>query len=261
MRAIGSTDPSGLAYVPQSKTLFLSDSEVEGSPFNRAKNLWALGTDGSLKQSFSLVNSFTTEPAGLAFDALTGSLFITDDDNCKVFRVDPANPAVKRGEFLTKPLGVIDPEDIAIDPSNGHVFITNGTGNSSNGGPLGRAILETNNTGTQIFSTIKLPTVIDDPEALAYDAREDVFYVGGGFSYKIWKVARSGAILSTIDILGGYRNPVSDTKVHVKDLELAPSSDPNDNPGKLSLYVADYGNSHVNDGRLFEINLGDLMLV
>ena len=41
------------------------------------------------------------------------------------------------------------------------------------------------------------------------------------------------------------------------DLELAPSSDPNDDPGKLSLYVADYGVDQVSDGRLFEINLGD----
>jgi hypothetical protein len=42
---------------------------------------------------------------------------------------------------------------------------------------------------------------------------------------------------------------------------LAPSSDPNDNPNNLSLYVADYGNSHVNDGRLFEVKLGDLFWV
>jgi hypothetical protein len=179
-------------------------------------------------------------------------MFISDDDKFKVYWVDPADPTVKRGEFLTKPIGGDDLEDLAINPSNGHLFIING---------LSRTIVETNNTGTQVLSKITLPTVIEDPEALAYDALEDVFYVGGGFSYKIWKVDRGGAILNTIETLGSYRNPVIGTKVHVKDMELAPSSDPNDNPGHLSLYVADYGSSHVDDGRLFELNLGDLLLV
>jgi hypothetical protein len=72
-----------------------------------------------------------------------------------------------------------------------------------------------------------------------------------------WKVDRSGAILSTIDLLRTFRNPVSGTSVDVKDMDFAPSSDSNDNPGNLSLYVADYGNTHIDDGRLFEIKLGD----
>ena len=250
MRAIGSTDPSALAYVPQSQTLFLSDSEVDESPFVRASNLWALETDGSRKQSFSLWSptGFTKEPTGLAFDPVTGYLFISDDDKYKVFWVDPANPTVKRGEFLTKAVGGDDPEDLAINPNNGHLFIVNG---------LSRTIVETNSTGTQLFSKITLPKEITDPEALAYDARENVFYVGGGFGPNIWKVDRGGAILSTIDILTGYRNPLNDGRASVKDLELAPSSDPNDNQDHLSLYVADYGKSHVDDGRPFELNVGD----
>jgi hypothetical protein len=258
-RPIGSTDPSGLAYIPASGTLFLSDSEVEESPFNRTNNLFALNTDGTLKPNgvISLLG-VTTEPTGLAFDPGSGRMAISDDDKRKIFWVDPANPTVKLGEFATNTslLQVIDPEDVAVNPSNGHVFIANGTGNSSAGGPLGRAIVETNSTGSQVFSITSLPSVIDDPEALAYDAAHDVFYVGGGFSYKIWKVDRSGAILGTLDLLSGFRNPVSGTGVHVKDMELAPSSNPNDDPAKLSLYVADYGNSHVNDGRLIEIDLG-----
>jgi uncharacterized protein YjiK len=251
LRAIGSGDPSGLAYIPTSRTLFLSDSEHDESPYFSPINLHALRTDGTLIESYSLT-SFTNEPTGLAFDPNTGDLFISDDSKHKIFWVDPANPTVKIGEFFTQPLGAVDPEDLAVDPDNGHLFIVNGSP---------RTIVETNNAGTQVFSMITLPEVIEDPEALVYDAREDVFYVGGGFSYNIWKVDRSGAILDTIDLLRGYRNPVSDTKARVKDLELAPSSDPNDDQLALSLYVADYGKDQVDDGRLFEINLGDLVLV
>jgi hypothetical protein len=247
MAASGSPDPSGLAYVPQLQALFLCDSEVDETPFFRPNNLFALQTDGTLIESHGL-RSFTSEATGLAFDPTTGCLFISDDSKYKVFWVDPAQPSIKLGEFLTKSVGGDDPEDLAIDPSNGHLFIVNG---------ISRTIVETNKTGTQVFAKITLPQEILDPEALVYDAREDVFYVGGGFSANIWKVSRSGAIVSTMDLLTGFRNPINDARVHVKDLELAPSSDPNDDPGKLNLYVADYGADQVNDGRLFEINPGD----
>ena len=79
--------------------------------------------------------------------------------------------------------------------------------------------------------------------------------MGGGFSANIWRVNRSGQILETIDILTNFRNPIGNARVNVKDLEFAPSSDPNDNPGKLNLYVADFGSSTVDDGRLIEIEL------
>jgi hypothetical protein len=193
MAALGSTDPAGIAYVP-GMGFFVSDSEVEESPFFRTTNLLQLQPDGTLVQSSSLLN-FTDEPTGLAFDSGTNRLYISDDDNFKIFRVDPTNPTVKLGEFDTRPLGVVDPEDVAVNPNNGHLFIVNGTGNSSGGGALGRAIIETNSSGTQVLATISLPAEIEDPEALAYDADHDVFYVGGGFSSNIWVVDHNGTVL------------------------------------------------------------------
>jgi hypothetical protein len=249
MAALGSTDPSGIAYVP-GMGLFVCDSEVEESPFSRTTNLWKLQPDGTLVQSFSLLN-FTKEPTGLAFDSGMGRLYITDDDKFKLYWVDPANPTTKLGQFDLKPLGCNDPEDVAVNPSNGHLFIANGSVG-------GRSIVEIDNAGTQVFSTITLPAEIKDPEALAYDAAHDVFYVGGGFSPDIWVVDRSGNILQKLDVLEGFRN--TNTSAHVKDLELAPSSDPNDDPAKLDLFVADYGNSHVSDGRMIEIDLHDGLL-
>jgi hypothetical protein len=249
MAALGSTDPSGIAYVP-GMGLFICDSEVEESPFFRTSNLWKLQPDGSLVQSFSLLN-FTNEPTGLAFDSGTGRLYICDDDKFKLSWVDPVNPTTKQGQFDLKPLGCNDPEDVAVNPSNGHLFIANGSAG-------GRSIVEIDSTGTQVFSTIILPEEIKDPEALCYDASRDVFYVGGGFSPDIWVVDRSGNILQKIDVLEGFRN--TNTSAHVKDLELAPSSDPNDDPDKLNLFVADYGNSHVSDGRMIEIDLHDGLL-
>jgi DNA-binding beta-propeller fold protein YncE len=208
-------------------------------------------------ESSSLLN-FTNEPTGLAYDSGTGRLYISDDDLFKIFWVDPANPTVKLGEFDLKHLGCNDPEDVAVNPNNGHLFIVNA---DQVAGPTARSIIETDNTGTQVLSPIVLPAEIKDPEALVYDASHDVFYVGGGFSPDVWVVDRSGNILQKLDVLEGYRHETHNTAVNVKDLELAPSSDPNDDPATLNLYVADYGWSHVSDGRMLEVDLhGGLLL-
>jgi hypothetical protein len=260
MAALGSTDPAGIAYVP-GLGFFVSDSEVEESPVSRTTNLWKLQPDGTLIQSYSLLN-FTDEPTGLTFDSGTGRLYISDDDLFKIFWVDPTNPTAKLGESAdTRLVNIVDPEDVAVNPSNGHLFIANGTGNSSNGGPYGAAIVETNTAATQVYSVIQLPAAIQDPEALAYDPSHDVFYVGGGFSPNVWVVDRSGAILQVIDVLATYRHETLNTATSVKDLVLAPSSDPNDDPGKLNLYVADYGGSHISDGRMLEVDLHGGILV
>lgn len=247
---INSSDPSGLAYVP-GYGLFLSDAEVDEDPFFRADNLFQISTSGVLANSLSLAG-FTKEPTGLAFNPVSGHLLITDDDKHSISWVDPKNPTARIGTASTKSLNCDDPEDVAVNPSNGNVFIVNG---------LSRTIVETDKNFGQVLSKITLPTEIKDPEALAYDAQNGVFFVGGGFSSNIWVVDRSGTILQTIDLLKNYRNPISDTKAKVKDLEFAPSSDPNDDPGKMNLYVADFGNSHVNDGRVIEIDLGNDWLI
>jgi len=67
-------------------------------------------------------------------------------------------------------------------------------------------------------------------------------------------VDHDGNILNDIDIFANYRNPANNGSVNLKGLTLAPSSDPNDDPSVLSLYAADFGQPHVNDGRLFEIS-------
>lgn len=239
----GMTDPSAIAYDPFTKTLFMADSEVDEGPFYQSENLFALGLGGNLKYTVSL--PFTDEPTGLAFDGSTGILYITDDDEYRVYAVDASNPTAVLWSFDTQAIGGNDPEDIAINSVTGNLYIVNGTGGT---------IIETDRFGLTQIRSIQLPSEIYDPEALAYDASENVFYVGGGFSPNIWKVDLNGEILDVITLLEGHRSADLNRRVHVKDIELAPASD---GSGEMHLYVADYGWSHEADGRLFEIDLGD----
>jgi hypothetical protein len=243
LAAQGIPDPSGLAFYPATGKLFLSDAEIDESPTFDLADMFIFDLDGTRNSSFT--PPYTDEPTGLALDPIQNLLFVSDDDLKKIFVVDPDNPTTVLWGFSTSGLGATDPEDVAVNPANGRLFIVSG---------LNRLIVETDYAGSQVFSSILLPSEISDPEALAYDPVAGVFYVGGGFSYKIWVVDRDGTILDTIDLLKDYRNPISDTRVHVKDLEFAPASD---GSGETHLYGADFGNSHVMDGRLIEIDLGD----
>jgi uncharacterized protein YjiK len=229
-------------------TLFIADSEHDESPYNSSTNLFAVRPDGTHVQSFSLT-SFTKEPTGLGYNPVNGFLYITDDDARKVFWVDPENPSVKRGEFSVRAYGLTDAEDPKFDPVTGHIFMVDG---------IERQIFELTDTG-QLVSSIPLPSIMEDAEALAYHPTYDVFFVASGASRTIWELDRSGDILATIDVLNDYRNPITGGRPKPKGLELAPSSDPNDG-NELSLFVADYGADQKNDGRLFEITLGDWLL-
>ena len=249
--AFGSSDPMGLAYVPGLDTLFMADPQH----LSFMNNLFDLNLDGTLKPNG--VNSllgFGLKPAGLAFDPTTGRLYIADDDQLKIQWVDPANPTKELGEFSAKALGSTDTEDVAVNPNNGHIFIVNG---GDFGAPK---IIETDGTGSQIFSVVDLTAAVQgqpvgSPEAVAYDAAHDVFFVAGN-NYDIKVVNRSGSVLDDITLLSNYRNPTGNIGVEIQGLTLAPSSDPNDDPAKLNLYVADAGLLNgPNDGRLIEIDL------
>lgn len=252
---IGAVDPAGIAWVPAQGSmpgrLFVSDSEVDESPYNSAYNLFMLNLDGSPQGSpfkFDL-RGFTLEPTGLAYSPLNQMLYISDDDAYRVFWVDPANPTHKVGDLDVRRAGATDPEDIAIDPATGNIFVANGTPSHK--------ITEITPNGDYVREYL-IPSVVQDMEALAYDAQHQVFLVGGGFSSSIWVIDKAGVIIDTID-LSAYRNPVSDTKVHVKDIAFAPTSAATDDPSLMNLYVADYGETHTskaNDGRILEIDLG-----
>jgi hypothetical protein len=243
----GNADPSGIAYVPGLDMLFVADSEHDETPFNSPTNLFGIRLDGTFVEAFSL-SSFSKEPTGLAYNPNNGLLYISDDDAKKIFWVDPENPSVKLGEFDVRKFGSTDAEDPKVDPVTGHLFMLDG---------FSRKLFEFTDQGN-LVSSMTLPSVMTDAEALAYDPRHDVFFIGSGATRgTIFEMDRGGNVLATIDLLNAtsFRNPETGGKPKIKGLELAPSSDPHDGD-KMNLYVADYGVDQNNDGRVFEVDLG-----
>jgi Ca2+-binding RTX toxin-like protein len=252
--AFGSPDPSGLAFIPGNTpgtgTLLESDSEVDETPFFATNNLFYYSLSGTFDHSTSL-ESFTIEPTGLAYNPLNGHLFVSDDDANRINEVDAANPGVKLNSFSVAPFAP-DAEDVAFDPVTNHVLVMEG----DTAGVNPRTIFEMTTSGTMVQAISLTTQVPIDLEAIAYDSVNQVFYVTGGSSKDIYVVSRDGqTLLDTITVLENLTNTLSDTSVHPKGLLLAPSSNPNDDPSTMSLYVADYGRDQVMDGRIYEIQL------
>ena len=166
-----------------------------------------------------------------------------------MFRIDPDNPGTLISSFSTSAIGADDVEDIIYDPVTGHLLLSEG----EQGTTHPRTLFEVTVSGA-LVSRITLPAAVGDPEGIAYDPDRNVFYICGHTSEDILVMSRTGQILERIDVLRPFDNP-SGTGVKPKGLTLAPSSDPNDDPDTMSLWVADYGKDQVMDGRLFEIQL------
>lgn len=251
----GIPDPSGIAYNPLTGHLMLSDAEIEEDPLFNSTSIYEFSPSGGGPIA-SFRPNYTKEPTGLAIDGTRGVMYVSDDDLFTVNVVDPKNPSKRIWSFNTQSLGADDPEDVAIDPVSGHLFIVNG---------LSRTLQEvavnlTSRTVSLVDSFTFSDSGILDPEALAYDPVHDLFLVGGGYGPDICLVDREGDTVDVLTILRDYRNTETtaasgSVRASVKDIEFAAASD---GSGAMHIYVADFGESHKVDGRIIEIDPGNL---
>ncbi|MCL5779324.1 SdiA-regulated domain-containing protein, partial [Limibaculum sp. FT325] len=244
----GSGDPSGIAYIPELDLLFIADSEHNESPYFSSINLFAVRTDGTYVDAFSL-RAFTDEPTGLGYNPLDGLLYISDDDQRAVFIVNPLDPTTLLGTIDLSSLGIGDAEDPVFDPLTGNMYILDGAD---------RTLYELTVAG-DLVSSFGLPSVITDAEGLAYDSQSQTFLVSSGKTHgAIFQIDKSGTLLASTTFLNDDINPKSGILPALKGLDLAPSSDPNDGD-TLSLYAVDYGVDQVADGRMYELNINDIV--
>ncbi|HET6380387.1 MAG TPA: hypothetical protein VFH63_05040, partial [candidate division Zixibacteria bacterium] len=85
-----SPDPSGITWWPAESRLVVVDGEVDedtGAGFHDV-NGWLSTTAGQVTATFDTTAS-TNEPVGVTVDTTTGSLYISEDSNHRVFELDP----------------------------------------------------------------------------------------------------------------------------------------------------------------------------
>ena len=265
----GSPDPAGVAYISDSDSLIVVDSEVDevtGAGWNNV-NMWRTYRNGSVLQTGTFWGStaatfngkvgFSKEPTGAGYDPATQILFVSDDSARKIFAVkkgpdgrfgtsDDLVSAVDAAAY-----GSTDTEDPEYDPTTGHLFFLDGVGREIyRVDPVDGVYGNGNDVMTHFDISHLGPT---DFEGLTSNPDRGTLLVGARSAKRIFEITKDGSLLREISVSGisGLR--------YVSGLAYAPSSD---NASLKSLYIVDRqvdngADAGENDGVMWEVRAPD----
>ncbi len=127
-----SDEPTGLALNQVNGHLFVSDDTVfRIFEWDRGADLCDPADDTTT--SFKTGDFGSFDPEGVAFDSVTGLLYLVDGMNSEVYQIDPGANGRFDGvppagddqvtSFDTASLGVTDPEGITFDSDSGNLYV------------------------------------------------------------------------------------------------------------------------------------------
>jgi len=252
-----SPDPVGLDVFPNGD-LLISDSEVDELPLYDRANIYQARPNGSLLSTCTTLR-FSKEPTGVAINPADGMVFISDDVQDRVFKVDVGRDGVfctnddSVSSINTTTYGVTDPEGLAFGANR--LIVTEGLGKQiivvqpGINGSFDGARPAGDDTYTQ-FDTMALG--LRDPEGVGYHpGRNSLFIVSRNDSILV-ETTLDGVVLNVYDFRAVH--PVSPGGVGVGPGSL--------NPAETVVYIADRGvdnnsNPNENDGKIYELSIGD----
>lgn len=215
----------------------------QGTDFNLSR-LEALAFDPNTEQ-FLLFGSSAAVAGGsmsaqrinMAGDVLESAPAALSAGDLSSTTIDPLS-----GELLAIDLGVLGieaPLGVAVDASNSRLFALEGNGLVI--APLG-----------MVGMTRRMPIDIaaSSLRGIAYNPVNDHLYIFAPDIDRIYELTVDARIVGYLDVAElSLDDP--------RSLVIAPSGDPTDDPGVVSLYVADRGPAGTGSGRMVELYLVD----
>ncbi len=235
---IKSTDPAGIAYHAPSGHLFLADSEINETSQWRGVNVFEVSLD--LTEIFNAHDAGPEprEPTGITYNTFDGYFYVTNDDACAIRRYNNEFGQPLRSVTTSHDVpDAKDPEGITSDPTTGFLYIADGKGG-------GKQVL-IYDADLKYRGHFYVGDHLDDPEAIAYDPTSRHLFVLS--SVDIAEYTLDGTLVRSFTIRGFYPKPIAP-----QGLTFAPTSDPDDDPSVLSLYIADGMKDNHPDGRVYE---------
>jgi hypothetical protein len=256
-----SPDPAGISYDPGNNRLILSDSEVDEMPLYAGTNVFFSSLDGIQDAANPgwTTEPWSYEPSGISFQN-AGRVFVSDDDQDKVFLVDTGAdglpiPGVSTESFSTRPLHG-DAEDVTVDmdAANGHLLVIDGHDSDVHDygpGPNGvfDGVPPVGGDDTVVTFDVGQYGALD-PEGIEYYPSRDTLLVLDSGSKSVYELDRRGALVNVVSIAAGRPKSAA-------GITLAPASD---GSGAQHVYIVDRGvdndtNAAENDGRFYEMAL------
>ena len=236
---IPSTDVAGLTYHPPSGHFFLADSEINELPQQfTGNNIFETSTSGN--QLFGQYASGNSEPTGIAYSEFDGFFYVVNDDAHTLQRYNASlNSPLVTIDVASDVPSAQDPEGITVDPVTGTLYLVDG----SNGG-IQVLVYSSNLTYQYRFS---VAAQMSDAEGIAFDPVSRNLFLVSDPDLAIFEYTTSGAFAGSFDISDFQPFPRTP-----QGLTFAPTSNPNDDPAALAIYIADAGVDNFPDGRVYE---------
>ena len=246
-----SPDPSGLAYLPTSSTLLMSDGEVEetvnGITHFAGANVWEMTQGGSVERTANIskiaptVVPMTNEPTGVAWNPANGHFYVTDDGAKEVFDLNPGSDGLigtaddSWTRFDTLVVGSGDPEGIAFDSWQNQLFVADGVNKEVYQFTLAGSLVGQFDVG--VYGVV-------DPESVEFNPDSGTLFVlsSNRNSPVAIETMTSGALLQTIDV------SVVNARA-AAGLAYAPASD---GSGTKRFYIVDRGIDNNNDPQIID---------
>jgi hypothetical protein len=252
--------------VPYRNTLMVCDGEVDemgaatwaqlsNPPGFSGFNLFEMNPIGTGLNTFTTTtrsrSGWSNEPVGCSYNQSNGHLFVSDDDQRKVFEINPGADKQlftaddTRTSFLTSAFGDNDPEGLAYNPVDGALYITSGAESevfkvSPGSDGLFNGVPPTGDDVVTHFDTASQG--VFDPEGIAFDG-ENRLYVLGQPQTRIGHFYTTGPLIRMIDTSAfhypsGPKKPAGLTvgpsgTLFISSRDIDNSSNPNENDGKV----------------------------
>jgi uncharacterized protein YjiK len=247
-----SPDPSGIAEMPASGRLIISDSEVnEIERLFQGVNVFVASRDGTLLDTAS-TTSFSREPTDVAVDEDAGRWFFSDDNDRRVIevRLGPDGLFGTADDiitfFSTRAFGSTDPEGLAY--GQGLLLVADGLGREIYivaPGPNGHfdGVAPTGDDIVTHFDTAALGQ--QDPEGVEYNAASGTLFIISNTRHAVvLEATLAGEPLRVIDIsAAAMRSPAglayapassgTGRNLYIVDRNVDNNADPDENDGRL----------------------------
>jgi uncharacterized protein YjiK len=230
-KEFGVDAPNGFVYSPDAGAFLLwkSSGEVKGISMNE---------DEVNTQNLNLP---VKNARNVAFNQFTNTLFVQDNSNTQINELSvnargiPVASAASSRQYDLRALNLIEARGIAIDPTDGRMFVLNSRGN--------QVVVLTPETATNYDGSeavregrvkrINLRTLgYSNLQGIAINPNNSHLYLLDAASRKVYEVTQAGKHVSFYDLSSlQLANPSS--------ILFAPSGDATDDPNTQSLFVLD----------------------
>lgn len=260
-----SPDPVGIDYHPGLRRLIVSDSEVDEMAIYQGANIFEISPSGQLVATCNTL-SFANEPSGIAVNPDDGHIFISQDDQGKIFEVKPARDGdqCSYDQVVTmidpRAFNAYDVEGLAY--GEGKLFISVGEDLGGAGiyvlSPGANGVFDgippTGDDEVTKFDTLSLG--LRDPEGIGFHPERGTLFIVSRIENMLVETTPSGTALNTYDIsFTEIRKP--------SGVGIGPGSQ---DPEKYSIYITDRGvdnndDPNENDGKIYEFLLMEQVYV